>query len=134
MASASITLSVAIVETCGAAFFEMHSLLERASQFRLRRFSIVGLARDPTTIFLHPAFAVACMTSFLSDPQCGLRWRFCFHWSATQARYVASSFDGLPCVPVPGCKACMDRSWMPERKCNRQLVVWRLPNESQMAA
>src|ERR1700680_836197 len=99
MASASITLSVAIVETGGAAFFEMHSLLERASQFRLRRFSTVGRARDRTTIFLHLAFAVTCMISFLSDRQCGLRWMFCFHWPVMQARSVAASFDGLPCVP-----------------------------------
>jgi len=83
----------------GAAFFEMHSLLERASEFRLRRFSTVGLARDSTTIFLHLAFALACMTSLLIDPRCGLRWRFCFHWPGTQARYVTPSFDGLPCVP-----------------------------------
>jgi len=46
----------------------MHCVLERASQFRLRRFSTVGLAKDPTTIFLPLAFAVTCMTSFLSDP------------------------------------------------------------------
>jgi len=68
MASASLSSSLAIVETDGAAFFEMHSVLERASQFRLRRFSTVGLAKDPTTIFLPLAFAVTCMTSFLSDP------------------------------------------------------------------
>jgi hypothetical protein len=68
---------MAIVETGGAAFFRMLSVLERAFQFGLRRFSTVGLARDPTTIFLHLAFAVTCMTSFLSDPQSGLRWMFC---------------------------------------------------------
>src|SRR6266849_1464271 len=99
MASASLSLSLAIGETGGAAFFEMHSALGRASQFRLRRFTTVGLVRDATTIFLHLAFAVTCMTSFLSDPQCGLRWKFCFHRPATQARSVAPSFDGLPCVP-----------------------------------
>src|SRR6266478_7453156 len=79
MASAWLSLSLAIGETGGAAFFEMLSVLRRASQFRLRRFPTVGLTRDPTTIFLHLALAVTCMTFFLSDPQCGLRWMFCFH-------------------------------------------------------
>src|SRR5260370_14290572 len=99
MASASLSLSLPIEETGGAAFFEMHSVLERASQFRLRRFSTVGLARDPITNFLHLAFAVTCMTFFLSDPPFGLRWMFCFHWPVMQARSVAPSFDGLPSVP-----------------------------------
>jgi hypothetical protein len=79
MASASLIISLAIVETGGAAFFEMHSVLGRASRFRLRRFSTVGLASDATTIFLNVVFAMTGMTSFLSDPQCGLGWMFCFH-------------------------------------------------------
>src|SRR5258708_26325854 len=99
MASASLSLSLAIGETGGAAFFEMHSVLGRASQFRRRRLSTACLARDPITCFLHSTFAVTCMTSFLSDPQSGLRWMFCFHGPAMQARSVAPSFDGLPCVP-----------------------------------
>ena len=68
MTSASLSLSLAIDEISGAAFFEMHSVSERVSQFKLRRFSTVVLARDPTTIFLHLAFAVTGITSFLSDP------------------------------------------------------------------
>lgn len=79
MASASLRLSLAIVEAGGAASFEMNSVLGRASRFKLRRFATVGLASDATTIFLNVVFAVTGMTSFLSDPQCGLGWMFCFH-------------------------------------------------------
>src|SRR5260370_7776254 len=100
MASASLSLSLAIGETGGATFFEIHSVLERASQFRLRRFSIVGLARDPTTILLNLAFAVACMTFFLIDPQRGLRWMFCFHLPPVQARSVATPFYVPPLSPA----------------------------------
>src|SRR5713101_7540976 len=99
MASASLTLSPAVGETGGAAFFKMHFVLGRASQFRLRRFSTVGLARDEATVCPHLTVAVICMTFFLSDPQCELRWKFCFHCPATQARSLAPSFVGLPCVP-----------------------------------
>src|SRR5580700_3213414 len=104
MASASLSSSLPIGETAGAAFFEMHSVLERASQIRLRRFATVGLAGAPTTSFLAPAFAVTCMTSFLSDPQRGLRSKFCFHSLSSQAWSVKLSFDGLlyaPCAFVP---------------------------------
>ena len=85
MASASLSSPPAIGETGGAAFFEMHPVLERASQFRLRRFATLGLAGGPTSSFLPPAFAVACMTSFLSDPQRGPRWELCFHLLSLQA-------------------------------------------------
>src|SRR5580704_5224942 len=66
MASASISLSLATREARGAALFEMHSVLGSASDFRLRRFSTVGVARGATTIFRHRAFAVACIASFLA--------------------------------------------------------------------
>jgi hypothetical protein len=59
-----------MVEVGGATFFDMRSVLGRASEFRLRRFSTRGLARDPTTIILHLAFAVTGTASFLIDSQC----------------------------------------------------------------
>src|ERR1700676_3233880 len=97
MASASFSLSLAMGETDGAALFEMHSVLGHASEFRLRRFSTAGRGRGGTTIPVHLAFAVTCMTSFPSDPWCGLRRMSCFHRLATRAWSVRPSFDGLPC-------------------------------------
>jgi hypothetical protein len=58
--------SLATEETGGVALFEMHSAEERLSETALRRFSTVGLASDPTTIFVHLAFAMTGMTSFLT--------------------------------------------------------------------
>ncbi len=59
--------------------FQERWVLERAPRFELRRFSTGGPASDATTIFLNVVFAVTGMTSFLSDPQCGLGWMFWFH-------------------------------------------------------
>src|ERR1700682_2841242 len=69
MTSASLSLSRATEKIGGAVFFEMHSVPERVSQTRLRRFSTVGLARDPATIFVYLTFAVTGMTFFLGHSQ-----------------------------------------------------------------
>src|SRR5580704_18955451 len=99
IASASLNSPLATGETGGAALFGMHSVLECASQFKLRRLSAVRVARDPTTRFLPAAFVVTCMASFLSDPQHKLRWKFCFHSLSSQAGSAKPSFDELHCVP-----------------------------------
>jgi len=62
MASVSLNFSLVIVETDGAAFFEMLSVLGRGSRFKLRRFSTVGLTMDPTTSVLNLGFAVTGIT------------------------------------------------------------------------
>src|SRR5580704_4169628 len=66
IASASLSSPLPTRKTGGAAFFGMHSVLECASRFGLRRFCTVGLARDTTTGVLPPAFAVTCMAFFLA--------------------------------------------------------------------
>src|SRR5260370_7493098 len=72
--------------------FQERWVLERAPRFELRRFSTGGPASEATTIFLNVVFAVTGMTSFLSDPQRGLRWMFWFHSPAIQAFPVLAPF------------------------------------------
>src|ERR1700734_4193482 len=66
MASASLCSPLTTRETDGAAFFGMHSLLECASRFRLRRIFSAGLARGTTTSVLPPGCAVTCISSSLA--------------------------------------------------------------------
>ena len=62
MISASVKLFLSVSEGGGADFLEADSAVERVLPLKLRRFGIVCGASDCAVVFLHLAFAVACMT------------------------------------------------------------------------
>jgi hypothetical protein len=72
MASASFKLSLALGETGGAAFVTLHSVLERLSRLKLRRFSGVGLGSEAIAKSLNLAFAITGMTFSLATRRVNL--------------------------------------------------------------
>src|SRR5258705_11419406 len=78
MASASFKLSLALGETGGAGFAALHSVSERRSSLKLRRFSGVGLGSEATAKFLNLAFAVTGMTFSLATRRVNLDECFVF--------------------------------------------------------
>src|SRR5258707_2227549 len=78
MASASFKLSLALGETGGAGFGALHSVSERRSSLKLRRFSAAGLGSEATAKFLNLALAVTGMTSSLATRRVNLDECFVF--------------------------------------------------------